>query len=398
MTLFAFEALDSQGRTVRGRRETSSSAALAQALEREALTPLTIRPSRAPIQFARSWLNDAEAGRLAGDIARYLRSGLSVVQALALLAEASSPRVRGVVTHIRDRILAGEPLSAAFSEAGGPSGQLLQSLAAAGEVSGQQADILESGGSALMASAALKRRLATLSLYPAFVLAVALGAVGLYAFAVLPALEPAFAELTGELPMQTRLVIGLGGILRTALPLSALAVGVLALGLMGSARLRAVAREWVGRLLTSPLAAGVLTDMIFAGVAARMSISLRAGVPLLAAYRTAIAAITFTKVRKAVEAQEDRLREGIPLSEALSAAKVVPVDFVRLVQVGERSDDLARVLAEAAQLLTVRAQEKAERLLAVATPVIVVLIGVLVGMVTLMVFQGLLAVTGAVDV
>lgn len=398
MTLFSFEALSRSGQTVRGRRAGESVAALRQELEREALTPVSIRPSRLSSLTVNPALNDAEAGRFACDLARYLRSGLSAAQALALLEETGATKVRRFAGRSRERILSGEPLSRAFGEAGGQSGRLLQTLAAAGEGSGRQADVLDTGGRSLLASAALKRRLVTLSLYPAFVLTVALAAVALYAFAVLPALEPAFGDLTGELPASTMLVIQGGKLLRTVLPIAGLLAVAAVTALIVSAKVRGEAREVAGRLLLSRWTGGLLADLVFAGFASRMSIALQAGVPLPSAYRTSIEAIGFRGLRRTLEAQDDRLRDGAALSQVLAAGRIAPADFVRLVQVGERSDDLGRILEEAGQMLAIRAQEKAERLLAAATPLVVVVIGVLVGGVTLMVFQGLLAVTNAVDV
>lgn len=398
MTTFRFEALDHGGRTVRGRRAAPDAYHLRQELERERLTPLAIRPSKLPQFVSSTGLNEADAGRLAVDLARYLRSGLSATQSLALLEETALPRVRRPVANVREKILSGEPLSRAFEAVSRPTQRLLPSLAAAGEASGRLADVLDTGGKAMLASAALKRRLVTLSLYPAFVLAVALAAVALYAFAVLPALEPALGGLTSNLPTSTKMVLIGGQVLRQALPISAVLVTGAAMLLAVSPRARLLVREWAGRALMSPLAGAVMKDIVFAGLSTRMAISLQAGVALPVAYRAAVDAVALNAIRRPLEAIGDRLRDGSPLSAALDETRLAPPDLVRLIQVGERSDDLGRMLEEAGQSLATRAQEKAERLLAAATPIVVVLIGALVGAVTLMVFQGLMAVTDAVDI
>jgi len=398
VTAFRFEALDQAGRTVRGRRAAQDVPQLRRELERELLTPLSIRPSRLPQLSLTAGLGEADAGRLAVDLARFLRSGLSATQSLALLEETALPRVRRPVAMVRERILSGEPLSRAFEAVSRPTQRLLPSLAGAGEASGRLAEVLDTGGKAMLASAALKRRLVTLSLYPAFVLAVALAAVALYAFAVLPALEPALGDLTTDLPASTKMVLIGGRLLRQALPLAAVPALTSAAVLAVSAPARVLVREWAGRALMSPLAGAVMKDIIFAGLATRMAISLQAGVALPLAYRAAIEAVALDAVRRPLEAIGDRLRDGAPLSAALEETRLAPPDLVRLIQVGERSDDLGRMLEEAGQSLAARAQEKAERLLAAATPLVVVLIGALVGAVTLMVFQGLMAVTDAVDI
>lgn len=398
MTRFRFEALSPTGQSVRGLRAAPDAASLRRELERERLTPLKISASRLPHFDPPSALSETEAGRLAVDLARYLRSGLSVTQSLSLLEETAPLRPRRAITRIRERVLSGEPLSQALEKVAGSSNRLLPSLAAAGEASGRLADVLDTGGKAMLTSAALKRRLVTLSLYPAFVMVIAVAAIGLYAFAVLPALEPALGDLTGELPTATKLVIVGGRVLRQVLPLLGLGIVLCGLVLAVSAAARSWARERIGNLLMSPLTGSVMKDIVFSGLATRMAISLRAGVALPAAYRASVDAVSLDGVRRRLGQLGERLRDGAPLSETLDATRLAPPDLIRLIQVGERSDDLGRMLEEAGQSLAARAQEKAERLLAAATPLVVVLIGALVGAVTLLVFQGLMAVTDAVDI
>jgi type II secretory pathway component PulF len=400
--IFAFEALDARGVSVRGRREAPDAESLRWALEREGLIPVSLRqslwPSGLSIGLGQGRLGEQQAGQLVCDLARYVKGGLSVPQSLTLLSNGGRPAVRLFAGRVRDRVMVGEPLSVAFAEAGGHMGRLLGSLAAAGELSGRQAEILEAGGMGIIANAALKRRMLTLSLYPLFVLAVALVAVLIYAYDVLPTLEPALLGMGAGIPPQTRLVVTAGRLLRQAVPIVFVLTMAIAIGLAMSGRLRELAREALGRVALSRLGGGLLNDMIFAGVADRVAVTLQAGSPLLAAWRAAIGPIGFSHVRRRLEAQSDRLRDGLPLSQALIDCGLAPDDLIRMTQVGESADDLPRILKESSRLMGGRAQETAERLLGAAVPLVVVIIGGLVGSITLVVFQGLMAVTSAVDV
>lgn len=391
---YRFEALRGDGRTLRGSRAAPDARALRSLLIAEALTPLRISEAVVP-RRAGLVLDEETAGRFACELASYRRSGLPLVQALALMADGARKPAARLAEQLRLDVLGGCSLPQALRSVGGHVGALLQALAEAADQTGRQAEVFESGGRGLLATAALRRRLVTLALYPLFVVAIAVGAVALYAYAVLPALEPAFASL-GEPPPQTRLVLDLGRTLRLVLPVLGVATAAVAVAIAFSPALRSQAREALGRAATSRALGRVGSDMVFAGFARRMSIALAAGLPLLAAYRVAVAPVSLRSLRTVLSTQEARMRDGALLSEALAAVPQAPSDLVRLARVGESTRRLDRVLAESADALAARAQEKAERVLSVATPIIVVVLGGLVGLVTILVFQGLLAVTDAV--
>jgi general secretion pathway protein F len=400
VTAFAYAAVDAAGRRVRGRREAMSEVELRDVLLAERLTPLSIteRPSWRPEgqSFA---LSEAAAAAFAADIARFVRSGLSLGQTLKIIeTTAEAKAVARVAGRLHAELMAGAPLSAALSVVPGQTGRFLASLARAGEATGRLPEILAGGAAALKAQAGLKRRLATLLIYPAFVLAMASAAILLFAFAVLPALEPAFASVAAKLPLSTRVVLAGGRALRLAAPFLGAAVAGLALLLVLVPAARRTAGRAVNRLLLTPVGMGIVADAVFASLAQRLAIAIGAGVPLAAAYGVSVEAVGVEPIRRALEAEQGRLREGAKVSEVLRATRFAPTLLISLARVGETSADLPSMLAEAGETLSARAQEKTERVLALLTPAIVLMVGLVVGSIVLVVFQGLLAISSAVDI
>jgi type II secretory pathway component PulF len=160
---------------------------------------------------------------------------------------------------------------------------------------------------------------------------------------------------------------------------------------------RALARRLIEAVLLTPLGLGVLQDTVFASLAQRLAVALKAGVPVVQAYRVSVEAVGVAPIRRALLAQEGRMREGAKCSQALHDCGYAPLLLVSLAQVGETAADLPRVLGEAGDTLAARAQERTERILALLTPAIVLLVGLVVGSIVLVVFQGLLAISAAVD-
>lgn len=394
MKAFRYSALDPAGKSVSGSAYAHSSADLRDQLLETRLQPMHIRP--ALFQGRRALgLSEGEAARLAKDLAQLLTSGLSISQALALLQARETPKLASIARELRSRLAAGEPLSRALTCAQGQPARFLQALARAGEASGRQAEVLGSGAVSLAAADALKKRLITLSVYPAFVVLIAFGSIAVYAYAVLPALEPAFAGLGDQMPAQTRAVLQFGVIIRTAMPVLAFAGGGIGIVLTLSARARAHARNLVAGLLLrgrrSPF-----RDFVFAGLASRLAVMLQAGVPLAAAWRLAREPISIGGLSAAAAVQDGRLMEGARLSEAFAAVPGTPPDLIHYVGLGEQSGQVPRALSDGATALSSRSQETLERWLSILTPLVLVAVGALVGLITLMVFQGLLAVGDAV--
>lgn len=399
MKTYAWRGVDAAGRPARGRREGLSEAQVRDDLLAERVTPTAITASAAPFVPARTGLsvNDAQGAAFAADLARFLKSGLSLGQTLHIIETTSEvPVLARLAAHVRSELMAGQPLSAGLSAIPGQTGRYLQALAKAGEATGRLTEILAGGAAALKASAATRARLITMIIYPLFVMAMAAAAILLFAFAVLPALEPAFSGV-GELPATTRAVLAGGALLRLAAPILGLAALVLALALTLSRAAREVATRLLHRLMLTRAGFGILPDTVFGGLAQRLSIAVGAGVPLATAYRVSVEAIGVAPVRLALEAQEPRLREGTKLSEVFRAIPFAPPMLVGLTKVGESAADLPRVLGEAGDALSARAQEKTERFLSVLTPAIVLLIGLVVGGIVLVVFQGLMSISEMVE-
>jgi type II secretory pathway component PulF len=255
--------------------------------------------------------------------------------------------------------------------------------------------VLAAGAASLGAMDALRRRLITLSVYPAFVIAVAFGAIAVYAYAVLPSLEPAFEGLGDGIPAQTQAVLTFGAVVRGLTPVLAVAIGILSSALILSTRLRQGAADLLARLFMRGRASP-LRDFIFANLAARLGVMLQAGVPMAPAWRLACEPVGIGWLGRSLAAQDDRLMEGGRLSEILRGVPYTPADLLHYVTMGEQSGQVHKALGDSAALLGARAQESIERLLSVMTPLVIVVVGGMVGLITMMVFQGLLAIGDAV--
>ncbi|MEJ6790942.1 type II secretion system F family protein [Brevundimonas sp. BR2-1] len=394
MKAFHYTALGADGRRHRGLSYAAEAATLRDRLVDARLHPLAIRPALLQHQ-GQLRLSEAEAARLGRDLAQLMTSGMALAQALSLLEARETPRVSAIAREVRQRLIAGEPLSKALEVAGGTPARFLQALARGGETSGRQSEVLAAGARSLTATDQLKKRLTTLCIYPAFVILVAFGSIAIYAYAVLPSLEPAFEGMGGDIPAQTQAVLTFGAVVRLLMPILGLMAGGLAIALTLSSHVRRIGGDLVARLLMrgkrSPM-----RDFVFANLSSRLAVMLQAGVPLAPAWRLAREPVTIASLSRALAAQDERLMEGVRLSEVLRRVPGCPPDLIHYVLMGEQSGQISKALNDGSASLASRAQEAIERLLSVLTPLVIIVVGGMVGLITMMVFQGLLAVGDAV--
>jgi general secretion pathway protein F len=349
---FAYVALGSDGKRVRGQVPGPSEQAAFERLRRQGLSPLKLRPVRTQARGGDRGLQDRESAEVLVSLADLLSAGADMRSALnVLLSRAAGSRVANACRKLLQEISAGEAVDAAFARTLAPRHGFVAALVAAGEASGDLPQALRRAGEMLEAAIKLRQQLIGALAYPLFVL-------------IAPILSALLA--TSRLLREQGLVLA-GGL-----------VGLIALVLiLGRAGLLAgpLDRLWLSgpwRRTTSALA--------FSGFAISLGAMLSAGAPMSDALRLAIRGVRSELAKTRLQVVLQQVRQGVSLSQALQAVKGFPSTVVRLVAVGESTGALGRMLQRSGKLeedAAVRDIEAAARLLG---PALIVLLGGLVGL------------------
>src|SRR5579885_116444 len=138
-----------------------------------------------------------------------IKAGLPILRALDLLAErASSPKLRPIVSQIRDRVREGKSLSEAVDEAGVFS-KVYSTAILAGEKSGNLPSVLDYYIAYQRTSTGVKKKILATLVYPVLLVVVATGIVTYLVTFVIPKFASLYADLNVELPASTRLLVAL---------------------------------------------------------------------------------------------------------------------------------------------------------------------------------------------
>jgi len=307
-----------------------------------------------------------------------IKAGLPILKALDLLADrASSPKLRPVISQIRDRVREGKSLSEAVAEAGVFS-KVYSTAILAGEKSGNLPGVLDYYIAYQRVSTGVRKKILATLVYPVLLISVAIIIVTYLVTAVIPKFALLYKDLNVDLPAPTRLLIALTVDYRFAF------LGVIALLAVAVAGVFLWSRTEEGGTAFDrfkfrlPVVGDTLLKFQVAQFSRTLATLLTGGTPLVAGLHTATDAITSKLLRSTVSQATQRVREGESLHVALASSNVMPEMALEMIEVGESSGALSPMLTSVAEFYEEEVNLRLSALVSVIEPVLLVFMGLLV--------------------
>src|SRR6266404_6009569 len=305
-----------------------------------------------------------------------IKAGLPILRALDLLADrASSPKLRPVISQIRDRVREGKSLSEAIIEAGVFS-KVYSTAILAGEKSGNLSGVLEYYIAYQKVSTGVRKKILATLVYPALLIVMATVIVSYLVTAVIPKFATLYKDLNVPLPGPTRFLIALTVEYRY-LFLGCIAV-LLVLGVYFWSRTDEGGMVFDRLKFRLPVVGSTLLKFQMPQFSRTLATLLTGGTPLVAGLQTASDAISSRLVRGAVSDATQMVREGESLHHALASKQVVPELALDMIEVGESSGALAPMLTSVAEFYEDEVALRLSALVSFIEPAILVFMGALV--------------------
>lgn len=336
----------------------------------------------------------------ARQMAALLRGGVPLREALVLLGEeAPDPVAARVYRYLAREVEAGRPLSQALTGCPRIFDPVWLHLIRAGEAGGFLDEALARVARYRERRQELRAKARTAASYPLLVGLLALVVMVGIQWLILPLFAGLYADLLPgeELPLLTRLVLGLGAVLGRALPVLVLGIVLGAVLLPLAWRRRdGLLRRVIYRL---PVVSGISRDLSLARLAATLEALLGSGVDVLTALTMTRATLGDPRYRALVRRAHEAVASGAPLSEVLGRDARVPPVFRGLFRAGEQVGDIEPQLAYLSNHYEAEAERALTRWLARLEPMLIVVLAVTVGFLAVALFlplvgliQGLAAV------
>jgi type IV pilus assembly protein PilC len=408
MTLltYAYKGRDTAGKVVKGKVEAPSEAAVVTRLRTMGLTPIEINQSAAGtgLQMEIS-LGGLEKGVKLKDLAVMSRqlatmvaAGLSLLRALSILADQTeNKKLARTLGIVRTQVETGSSLSEALAKHAAVFPPLMIHLVRAGETGGFLDQSLESVATTFEKDVKLISTIKSALTYPVVVLIMALLAMAAMIIFIVPVFKKMFADLGGELPIPTQILVTMSENAWWGAPLL-IAVGVGFAFWWRRNKDTEKVRAFVDPLrLKLPVFGPLFQKVAIARVMRNLATMSRSGVPILQALAIVASTSNNYVIEKALQEVQDSVRSGRSIAAPLGEHPVFPSMVVQMIAVGEDSGALEQMLTKIADFYDDEVQTTTEALTSLIEPLMIAIIGVLIGGIIVSLYLPMFSIYGQIS-
>jgi general secretion pathway protein F len=393
MADFDFLAIDTAGREKRGHIAAESIDEARAALDRRRLYVVRVEPGSGRPARGRPLLSDLRFGpkKMSVKQLTLFTRQLATLNRVSPLEESlrtitrqtEQDHVRDIVAAVHSGVVEGRRLAEAMAREPKSFPPLYRAMVSAGESSGSLPVILERLSMLLERQAEISGKIVTTLAYPIVLAVVAMGVVTALMMFVVPQVVEQFDTVGQQLPLLTRIVIGISGFLVgywwALLLFVALAIGTAWRALREPA-IKLAFDSWVLRL---PLLGRLLRDLHAARMARTLATMVASRLPLLEGLVLTAGTIRNRRLRLASDEIVESIRGGGSLSAAMRRSGVFPPLLTYLAASGEAAGQLDEMLERAADYLEREFDRFTATALSLLEPAIIIVMGGIVSTIVL---------------
>ena len=327
-----------------------------------------------------------------------IKAGIPILRALDLLAtRATTPKLRPVITQIRDRVREGKSLSEAVDEAGVFS-KVYSTAILAGEKSGNLSGVLDFYIAYQKVSTGVRKKILASLVYPVLLIVVATIIVTYLVTFVVPKFAVLYRDLGVELPTSTKLLMALTVDYRFAVLGAVGLLALLAFGIFLWSRTDEGGATFDRLKFKLPVIGDTLLKFQVAQFSRTLATLLTGGTTLVTALQTASDALTSKLLRVTILRATQMVREGESLHGSLASTGVLPEMALDMIEVGESSGALGPMLTSIAEFYEEEVSLRLGALVAIIEPVLLIFMGILVAFILISLYLPIfsLSVSGGV--
>ena len=324
------------------------------------------------------------------ELATLLKAGMPLVQSLDILRQrVANPTFKGVLDGVHEKVKAGTSLSDAFGEHTGLFPPVYAASLMAGERSGNLDAVIRRYVAYEKIIGTVKRRTISALIYPAILVTLMVVLVGIIVLRVVPAFSGFYANFNRELPLSTRVIVGISDAAVSNFWLILLAVVGGVAGLLAWTRNPAQRARLDHLLLQLPWAGASVRKFATSQLARTLATLLGGGIPLVNSLEIAGAAMTNRYLASEIAEVTRKVREGQSFAGALLARGMFPDVAVKMVEVGESTGALQEMLNSLADFYDEEIETEVARFITIIEPVVLVVMGVVIAAVVLALYMPL---------
>jgi type IV pilus assembly protein PilC len=382
MPMFEYTARAPSGQIQKGQLDVPSKDEVSAYLRKNRLILVSVReaPKQISLSFGGQRIRTRDIVIFTRQFATMINAGLPLVQSLNILAQQTENKaLRDVTRAVVYDVESGHTLADAFSKHPKAFTDLYVNMVAAGEAGGILDTILLRLATFLEKNDALVRKVKGAMVYPGVIISVAIIAIAVLLVFVIPTFENMFASAGMELPLPTRIVIGMSNGLINYWWMAILAIGGVFFAIRQYYSTSNGRRQIDGMLLRAPVLGDLLRKSAVSRFTRTLGTLVSSGVSILDGLEITAKTAGNSVIHDAVMESRQSIAGGETIAAPLEKSKVFPPMVISMIAVGEQTGGLDEMLSKIADFYDEEVDVAVSALLSLMEPAMIVVLGVIVG-------------------
>ena len=382
------------GRTVSGTLEASDRNGLVDKLREKELIIVSMtevgeapRRSGGMALFSQRSIKLDDIVIFSRQLATMVDAGIPLVSALDILGEQSDNKTfSDVVLTVRDDIETGSSLSDSLARHPRIYSSLFVNMVKAGESSGMLDEILDRLATYLEKSSNLQKKVRAALIYPAVITVMAVVITAVLLLKVIPVFKDIFSGFGAALPKPTQVLINISDFLTNYFFFAITTFGVAMFLFIRYIRTESGRLRFDSFMLKLPIFGVLFTKVAVSKFTRTLSTLVKSGVPILSSLEIVAKTSGNRLIELAVTKVHTSIKEGENIAEPLARSGVFPPMVVRMIDVGEQTGELEKMLTKIADFYDAEVETAVSGLTSLIEPLIIAFLGLVIGTIVICMF------------
>lgn len=384
--LFSYKATDASKMTREGVVDAQTLESAIRAVEQRGYTVVSVVPMKeknSVLSFEVNWfqrVSNKEVVILSRQMATLFDAQVSALRIFRLLAtEAENPKLQNILNAISDDLQGGSTISRALAKHPDVFSSFYVSMVKSGEESGRLNEVFLYLADYLDRMYEVVSKAKNALIYPAFVIAIFVGVMVLMLTLVIPRIGAILEESGQELPIYTKIVLGLSDFLTNFIGLIAILIGIAVALFWQFKKTDAGARTIDGFKLSIPYIGDLYKKLYLTRICDNLATMLGSGVSMVQALEVTAEVVDNIVYREVLESTIVAVKGGRSFADTIAEYPEIPGVLAQMSKVGEETGSLGNILTTLSKFYNREVNNAVDTLIGLIEPAMIVLLGLGVG-------------------
>ena len=399
MAQYNYKAMDKSGKAKKGSIEAINLDKAKEKLKSEGLIVQDIKEQGTGKKSGGGKkVKDKDLAVFCKQFSAVLNAGVTIISALEMMSEQlDNKTLQKALQEAQAYVQKGGTLADAFKLNPKVFPPIMINMTAAGEMSGNLEICFDRLTTHFETANALHSKVKGAVTYPIVILIVVVAVVAVLLVGVIPQFSQMFDDLGSELPAATQMLVNLSNFLQHKWYILVIVVAAIVFGLKAFGKTEPGSLMYAKIGIKFPLFGNLTIKSAAATFSRTMATLMASGISLIDAVEQVAKMINNRIIREALLDAKTQIAKGVPLSKPLRDCGIFPPMLPQMTKIGEETGNIEDMMDKVADYYEMEVNDATDALTAAMEPLIIVIMGVVVGGIVMAIYSPMLSMYDAVD-